>query len=137
MEKVLLIEAVKGGLAPIQVLDFDHEGDRLRFFYRHIGCDCIDIVCAYGLKEYGLEGVSLVVDDEGLFKNEPVPNAIGSFLYGYLEHGQPLVGNVLVVKDIETNSGIESGGFDGEELRKLYAAINDLVRKHNERVSRS
>ena len=137
MEKILLIKAVEGGLAPLAVLDFDHEGDRLAFFYKWVECDCIDIVHAYGLEKYGMGNVSLVVDDEGLFKKKPIANAIGSFLYGYLEHGQPLVGNVLVVKDVHTDDGIESGGFTNEDLKSIYSAINDLVKKHNEAVAKA
>lgn len=139
MEKVLLIEAkTVGGVAPIKVLDFDTKEDKLGFFYEHVDCETIDIVSAYGIKDSQvLKGVSLVVDDEGLFKEEVTVNPIGSLLYGLLDHGQPLVGNVLVCKDIYTDDGIESGGFTDEEILELQLVINKLVAENNKRAEES
>lgn len=136
MEKTMLIEAATvGGLAPIKVLDFDTKGDNLGFFYENVDCETVDIVPAYGIGDNPiLEGICLVVDDEGLCKGDPVFNPIGSLLYGYLDHGQPLAGNVLVCKDVYTEDGIETGGLTDEEITALQLVINKLVRKFNERV---
>lgn len=136
MEKVLLIEAkTVGGVAPIKVLDFDTKGDNLGFFYEKIECDCIDIVHAYGVKDSALlKGLCLVVDDEALCKDEVVINPIGSLLYGYLEHGQPIAGNVLVCKDVYTDDGIETGGLTDEEILAVQLAINKLAAENNKRV---
>ena len=137
MESTMLIEAkTAGGLAPIKVLDFDTKGDNLSFFYEKINCECVDIVPAYGIaKEFpALQGICLVVDDEGLCKDEIVFNPIGSLLYGYLDHGQPLAGDVLVCKDVYTEDGIETGGLTDEEIDMVQAAIHKLVTKHNQRL---
>lgn len=138
MKKVLLIEAeTTGGVAPIKVLDFDTKGDSLAFFYKHVECDLVDIVSAYALADNPiLKDISLVVDDEGLCKGEPKVNILGSLLYGMLEHQQPLVGKVLVCKDVHTPDGIEAGGLTDDEISLLDLALHKLVRQYNEEVMR-
>lgn len=54
--------------------------------------------------------IVLLADDEGLLKGKHF-NQFASALYGYFQHGNPIVGDVLVV-------GIRWGN-DGEEFRSL------------------
>jgi len=42
----------------------------------------------------------MIVDEEGRLKNRPM-NAIGSLLYGTLQHGQPIVGDIILVEPRE------------------------------------
>lgn len=140
MEKALLIKTNEEG-APIvvKVLDYDTKSDNLAFFYKHIECDTIDIVKAYALADDPeLENVCLVVDDEGLFKENATVNILASLLYGVLEHHQPLVGNVLVCKDVYTPEGIETGGLTDREVILIQNALDKLVsvREYNEEVMR-
>ena len=116
--------------------------DKLEWYYQQLSCDCIDIVRPYGLEAvanmYDLKSLlgkfSLVVDDESLLKPKPEVNPIASILYGCDDHGQPLFGKVLIVKDEETEDGIESVGLDDSELALMRASINSLVEMHNEKV---
>lgn len=136
MLKTLLIEApkVNGEALTIKPMDYDTGGDNLSFFYKHIGCNCIDIVDAYGLKSIEqLKDICLVVDDEGLCRESSL-NPIASLLYGILEHNQPIVGNVLVCKNVYTDSGIETGGLTDGEIIMIDAAIRQLVEKNNKKV---
>lgn len=137
MEKVLLIEVNKETQQPeVKIIDFDTKGDNLSFYYKHLDCETIDIVRAYALTDYPLlENVSLIVDDEGLYNGSTV-NILGSLLYGVLEHQQPLVGNVLVCKDVHTPDGIETGGLTDSELAVLYIVLDRLIEKYNEEVAR-
>ena len=48
--------------------------------------------------KYLPEGLCMVVDDEGLLKGFSV-NKIASVLYGTPEHGQPIVGNAVILRD--------------------------------------
>lgn len=48
--------------------------------------------------KYLPEGLCMVVDDEGLLKGFSV-NKIASVLYGTLEHGQPIVGNAVILRE--------------------------------------
>lgn len=45
----------------------------------------------------GLPNLCLLVDEEGLLKQKPI-NKVGSLWYGYLNHGHPIVGDILVSK---------------------------------------
>lgn len=44
------------------------------------------------------EGLCMVVDDEGLLKGSSV-NGIASILYGTPEHGHPIVGNAVILRE--------------------------------------
>lgn len=48
--------------------------------------------------KYLPEGFCLVVDDEGLLKGSAINN-IASAIYGTLEHGQPIVGNAVILRE--------------------------------------
>lgn len=138
MEKTILIEAkTVGGLAPVKVLDFERNGKELDFFYKHVECDCIDIVKAMAFdNDPKLADICMVVDDEALCKGEPVINVIASLLYGYLEHGQPIAGNVLICKDVYTEEGTETGGLTEEEVSAVMVGINELVHEFNYRMAK-
>lgn len=130
MKKAILIDMV-AGISRVRQVDFTKEGDGLGFFYKNLGCECIDIVAPYGLEVPGLKGISMVVDDEALLKENPVANPVASLAYGYMKHGQPICGTVMLCKDEYTPEGIETGGFTEEEADKVVAAIGDLVMKFN------
>ena len=140
MQKTLLIEAKRNeeGAPIIKVLDYDTKGDNLSFFYKHLECDCIDIVRAYAISENpALKDICLVVDDEGLFKEKPTVNTLASLLYGVLEHGQPIVGNVLVCKDFHTPDGTETVGLTDGDIIALDLVLRKLVKKYNDRVKQN
>lgn len=134
---------LKGGAAPIEVMDFDTNGDSLRFFYENVECDCIDIVTAYALHKMpyfdvvkGLD-ICLVVDDEALCKEETVFNPIASLLYGILEHKQRIYGNALVCKSVYTPDGKETQGLTIQEINLVNKALQGLVIDWNKRVEES
>lgn len=128
------------GLA--MVVDFPEGEDKLHWYYDTIGCRCIDIVKPYGLEQVAkmydlkayLDKFSMVVDDEGLLVDEPQVNVVASLLYGADDHGQVLCGDVLIVKDEETEEGIDSVGLNDAEVNMLFAAVNSLIEMHNEKV---
>lgn len=55
---------------------------------------CIEVVHP----KYLPEGLCMVIDDEGLLKGFSV-NKIASVLYGTPEHGQPIVGNAVILRE--------------------------------------
>ena len=117
--------------------------DKLDWYYKVLGCDIIDVARPYGLekdaKATGLKHLvgkyCMIVDDEGLLKEDFEVNVIASLLYGYDDHGQPLAGDVLVCKNEMTDEGMDSVGMDDADLRMLFDAISRLVAKHNKKVS--
>lgn len=137
--KALVIRA--NGMA--EYVEFPKKGeDKLRWYYETLGIGCIDIVRPHGLEEvaetYGLKSLlgkfSLVVDDEALLKEKPQLNVIASLLYGVDKHGQPLFGDVMVVKDEVTEEGIDSVGMSDGEAMLLQTSINSLIDMHNMKI---
>ena len=131
MEKVLILRATEKGTVS-EEMPFDKEAG-LDFYYQNLDCDTIDIVEAHGLAEFPeLKNLCLVCDDEGIFKGCKL-NGIASLLYGFMEHGQPLVGHVMVCKSEYTDDGIETIGMTDDDLKALYVAIEKLVHEYTNR----
>lgn len=60
------------------------------------------------------EPLCMFVDDEGLRKELPI-SGVGSFLYGTLAHGHPIVGTIVILKD----EGPNIVGLTDEEINTL------------------
>lgn len=86
-----------------------------------IGCDMVEIVgCA--LNELG-EKYCLVCDEEFLLKGRPIINPVASYFYGLQNHGQPLCGDVLVMKNDFTPDGIDTVGLDRDDIEFVTDVI--------------
>lgn len=69
----------------------------------------------------------MLVDDEGLLKNLPI-NPTASILYGFLQHGSPICGPALIMKDIKTEDGKHDiAPLDGEEIVTAFHYIRQAV----------
>ena len=88
--------------------------DNLEFWYEELDCRLVDIVDAIELPGY-----CLIVDDEGLMKDQPQMNNIASLLYGFLQHGQPIVGGAIIGKNLQTENGMETIGMSEQEAEEL------------------
>lgn len=97
----------------------------LDYYYKVIGCRTVDFVSAYALEGVeGLENINLIVDDEGLFSEQPKVNIIASLLYGYKQHGQPIVGNALIVNtDPETGETLPLTDEQTKQLMDIIPTI--------------
>lgn len=82
-----------------------------------IGCDMVEIV-GCGLNELG-EKYCMVCDEEFLLKGRPVINPVASYFYGLQKHGQPLCGDVLIMKNQFTNDGIDTVGLDNDDIAQI------------------
>lgn len=121
MSKALFLPT--GNICTMQIMkDFRPDLD---FYYSAIGCDTVDIVSAYALSDIdGLENVQLIVDDEGLFADCPQVNILASLLYGYRQHGQPIVGNAIVAGfDPDTS---ETVPLTDEQIQQIIQIIPKL-----------
>lgn len=61
---------------------------------------------------------SMMVNEEGLLLKLPT-NMFGSFLYGTMIHGQPIAGNIVIVKDGYHDGEPDVVGMDAEEARGM------------------
>lgn len=125
MENLLLLRAD----GRVEVLDFEPGDDNLDFYYKHIGCDLIDVVPTYALREElgKCQDLILIVDDEGLLKANPQVNLFASLAYGHT-----LCGNVLVAKEQARDDGIYTVGLNAEDLKEFNEAMLQLVNGLNE-----
>lgn len=56
----------------------------------------------------------MVVNEEGLLHNLPL-NLYGSYLYGTDLHGNPIAGDIVILKEEWGNDGIDLAGLPDEE----------------------
>lgn len=103
----------------IEVVKREENESVLHFCCRAIGCGTIDIVSAGRLNKK----FCMVVDDEGLFAAEPALNVLASYFYGMCEHGQPIVGNAVLLRNVKTDEGMDTGWFTKAQADKIAAAI--------------
>lgn len=93
-----------------------NEGESLLdFCYRAIGCSCIELVIPEGLQK----PYCLVIDEEGLFVNQPKLNVIASTWFGTDKHHQPIVGKALVMKDVWKAEGKDIAFLSEIEAEKI------------------
>lgn len=87
------------------------------FICEHVGCDIFEKVNVRGLgRDY-----ILVIDEEGRLKDDPLLNPFASWLYGFQDHGCPIVGVALVMKLVPSPTGFEFGFLDEQEADRLLA----------------
>lgn len=86
---------------------------------KEIGCEWIEIVRPRGY-DY-----SLVVDEEGLLNDNEI-NPYASLMYGILEHGQPIVGTALMLKEGIVNGEPDLIGMTSEECAEAAQKLFKL-----------
>ena len=99
------------------VVDWPEEGsscDQLHWMQEQIG-GWIEVVHPVGLERPYV----MIVDEEGLIKDDPKINPIASVLYGFLEHGQPIAGTVLILREEPGWDGYELNGMTDQEADRL------------------
>lgn len=82
---------------------------------------CIEVVHP----KYLPEGLCMVIDDEGLLKGYAINN-IASILYGTPEHGQPIVGTAVILREGFVAGELDFMSLDdGDEvgLMLLFSAL--------------
>lgn len=101
--KMLLIDVKNNKIKPVDVNGLDD-------YYQYIDCRCIDIV----RRKIGGKYFEIIIDDEGLLVNNPIPSAINK--YGEVM----LVGNLLI-----------AGGevVDGELIGITDSEITHILQK--------
>lgn len=101
-----------------------------------IGCDYIEVVRPARLysylnkkrcRDYGDRGLCMLVDESGLLKEKPKVNTFASWLYRMDMHGNPIVGDVLIVAEEYTLDGIDLAPLDDEEARSLCHEFKEIL----------
>lgn len=71
--------------------------------------------------------VSMLVDEEFLFRNGLRPNLIGCYLYETDKHRSPIMGNILFVGNAYIGDGIGFTGIELETFETLYAQLKNMA----------
>lgn len=68
----------------------------------------------------------MIVNDEGLLRNLPL-NVFGSLLYGTDYHGNPIVGDIVLIKEgINSNGECDLVGLDEQDIHSLGAMVSAM-----------
>lgn len=68
----------------------------------------------------------MIVNEEGRLLDLPL-NHIGSFFYGTDQHGEPIVGNIVVMKDGYRGGEPDIVGLNDVEAEQIKDVIVDLI----------
>lgn len=72
----------------------------------------------------------MIVNEEGRLLDLPL-NHIGSFFYGTDQHGEPIVGNIVVMKDGYRNGEPDIVGLDDSDVEQVKHTISTLISMMN------
>lgn len=72
----------------------------------------------------------MIVNEEGRLLDLPL-NHIGSFFYGTDQHGEPIVGNIVVMKDGFRDGEPDIVGLDDSEVEQVKHTISTLMSMMN------
>ena len=90
----------------------------------------IEKVSPRGLKE----PFCFLCNEEGLLKNLPI-NVMGSLWYGTLDHGQPIVGNIVVMKLGYRDGEPDIIGLEDSEIDEIKSMVTVVSSGHMREVN--
>lgn len=114
-------EDIEKGTQHVEVRQVNPNVGKLQMLYEMIGTDIVEIV----RPQYLPDPYVMVVDEEGLLRDTPVMNPVGSLLYGTYEHGQPIVGNIVFMFEKFGSDGPDLFWMTEEEARAFATGILD------------
>lgn len=80
----------------------------------------IEVVCPVRLKR----PYCMIVNEEGVLLNLPI-NSFGSFLYGMDYHGNPILGDIVLLKEgIDSDGERDILGLDGQDIKYLCDMVS-------------
>ena len=106
----------------VKVLECDPAKNIFDIGRSAIGCDWIELVTANSLAK---DGFLMMIDEEGKLKpGGALINATASALYETERHGDPIVGNAVVVRSTGENLELLTAG-EAEQLAARMEVIRD------------
>ncbi len=73
----------------------------------------------------------MIVDEEGLLKNLPL-NPLGCWLYGTEEHLQPIVGDIIIMAEMDSIDGIIFKGLTDTQIESLTNDLTEFIQTYKE-----
>ena len=72
----------------------------------------------------------MIVNEEGRLLDLPL-NYVGSYFYGTDQHGEPIVGNIVIMKDGYRNGEPDIVGLDDSEVERVKYTMSTLMSMMN------
>lgn len=115
----------------VKILECDPQEEMFEIARETIGCDWIELVEPESLSR---KGCLLLIDEEGKLRDGDLSiNCLASELYGSDRHGDPIIGNAMVVKA----EGEWLGLLTNDEAGKLAADFEQKRDYAIEKISRA
>ena len=130
----------------VKVLECDPQEEMLSIARDCIGCDWIELI---DLNPGAGEGYVMLIDEEGKLRDRDLLiNCVASDLYGADRHGDPIIGNAVIVKaaddTLELMTHSDAQGLAGRLEQRVehapafipgfFLSHGGLERKHHLRV---
>ena len=91
--------------------------------YEHINCRCIDITTGVYKEHY----IDIVVDDEGLLKDDCIANPIAWYLYSKCDARYPIVGNALLIGTDDEGNTIDVPEFFIDNIDDIVMSAQETI----------
>lgn len=114
-------EDIKTGEQRVEVRQIAEGVDKLAALYEMIDTDIVERVRPMYLPEPYV----MMIDENGLLRDNPVMNPVGSLLYGAYEHGNPIVGNIVFIRQDYGPEGPDLFWMTEDEAQKFASGILD------------
>lgn len=106
------------------------EDHGLRWYAEQIGAEFVELVHARGLHAPYV----FLCDEDGKLKDRPVINFIGSWLYETHKHGEPVVGDIVILKEVMSHGERDLGGMEAGEADMMAEWLLEKFREAYEAV---
>ena len=91
------------------------------WFEKQLNCDIVETVHPRNYPDW-----TLLIDGNSLLKENLQLNVLASVMYGTHEHGSPIMGNALLLKNIITNFGYDTVGLENEDIERAYEMLDKV-----------
>ena len=115
----------------VKIVECDPQEEMFDIARGIIGCDWIELVEPEPLTK---DGCLLLIDEEGKLREEEFPiNCVASDLYGSDQHGDPIIGNAMVVRAADERLEL----LTANEAKQLAASLEEKRDLAVEKISRA
>ncbi len=115
----------------VKIVECDPQEEMFDIARGIIGCDWIELVEPEPLTK---DGYLLLIDEEGKLRDEDLPiNCVASDLYGSDQHGDPIIGNAIVVHAADERLEL----LTADEATRLAGSLEEKRDLAVEKISRA
>lgn len=134
MDYVILLKTVLENNTVANIIQrIPHTGDiELATMYKYCECRCIDVKNINTSFLDNMKNIVVIFDEEFLLKSGDIyANEIASVLYGYLEHGECLCGNVMLCKTTDDGDCVPFEEKEADRIMKLLYELEWLIQAND------